>query len=61
MYPPVYPSMPITPDAAELLEIFEGLDPAERADLLAVARGMLALKQSDGRKGACHNADKQEI
>jgi hypothetical protein len=41
--------VPITPDAAELLEIFEGLDPVERADLLAVARGLAGRAVLDDR------------
>ena len=42
VYPPVYPSRAISGEAEELLAIFQRLDPAERKDLLAVARGLAA-------------------
>jgi hypothetical protein len=50
VYPPVYPSGAITADTAELLAIFEGLDPGGRADLLAVARGLCALANNGSGK-----------
>jgi hypothetical protein len=40
--PPVPPSRAIGGEAEELLAIFQRLDPAERSDLLAVARGLAA-------------------
>jgi len=43
--PPVPPSRPILhPEAEELLALWGGLDPAGRADLMAVARGLAGVR-----------------
>ena len=46
---PVPLSVAISGEAEELLAIFQRLDPAERADLLAVARGLAGRAVLDGR------------